>query len=151
MGAGAEIDELAIPIVRDGFALGNGLEQVQFELAWDGALGEGTEPAGLGVADGLVAGDDRPFEDLVGFDDLFHLGLDGGEIIGRDAVSEFDIVVEPGFDRRAVGELGLGPKPGDGGGHDVGAGVTQPLEVGHLLALIERFAVLLGWIGFHKD
>ncbi|MFM1944957.1 MAG: hypothetical protein RI897_3939 [Verrucomicrobiota bacterium] len=89
----------------------------------------------------MFAVDGDFFEDLVGFDDFFHLGLDGGEVIGGDAVVEFDVVVEAIFDGWSVGELGIGPEGGDGGGHDVGAGVAEPLQVAHAVPVVEGFTI----------
>jgi hypothetical protein len=41
--------------------------------------------------------------------------------------------------------LGVGPKAQDGRGHDMGAGMAEALQVGHLLTVIQRFAFV-----FHK-
>ena len=75
-----------------------------------GSLTEGAKVATLRHRQGFVAGDDDPLEGMVGFDFLFHLGLDLLEILGRDPVGEFDVVVEAVLDRRAGGELGVGPE-----------------------------------------
>ncbi len=76
---------------------------------------------------------------MVRLDFLFHFLLDLREILGRNAVRKFDVVVKAVFHRRAGGELGVGPQAGDGGGHDVGGGVADALQLGHFLAVIQRF------------
>ncbi|MGC4014774.1 MAG: hypothetical protein QM755_09715 [Luteolibacter sp.] len=74
---------------------------------------------------------------LVLLRDLLHLRLDFLEVVRGDPVLHFEVVVETALDRRAVGELGVRPDAQDGGGHDVGAGVAQAFQIGHLLALFE--------------
>ena len=68
---------------------------------------------------------------MVGLDLLLHLRLDGREVLGRDAVRQVDVVVEAVLDRRPGGELGVGPEAQDGGGHDVGAGMTKGFDFSH--------------------
>ena len=84
----------------------------------------------------LVARDDDPLERMVRFDLLFHLRLDLLEILGRDAVGQFDVVVKAVLDRRTGGELRFRPDLEDGRGQDVRSGVPQALDVGHLRALL---------------
>jgi len=50
---------------------------------------------------------------------------------------QLDIIVEAVIDRRAGGELRVGPQPGDGGGENAGAGMSDAFELGHLRALVE--------------
>ena len=68
---------------------------------------------------------------MVGFDLLFHLGLDLREILGRDAMRQFDVVIEAVLDRRTGGELRFGPDAQNGGRQNMRAGMAEPLEVGH--------------------
>src|ERR1039458_10211857 len=80
---------------------------------------------------------------MVGLDLLLHLGLDGREVLGRDAMLQFDVVVEPVLDRRTGGKLGVGPEAQDGRGHHMGARVAEPLQVVHLAAVVGCLAVIL--------
>ena len=89
---------------------------------------------------GFVAREFDALEGVVRFDLLFHLGLDLLEILGRDAVRQFDVVIEAVLDRRAGGELRFRPDVQDGRRQDVRGGMAQPLDVGHLRALLESFA-----------
>src|SRR5262249_24435918 len=104
------------------------------------AFAQRPEATALRVLNRLFSGDDDLFEDMVGFDLFLHLLLDFREILGRDPVLQIHIVVEPVFNRRTVGELGVGPEPRDGGRHDVGAGMANPLQLAHFLAIIESLA-----------
>ena len=101
-----------------------------------GAFGKAAEAAGFRHGFGFVTGDRLVFELLVFLGDLLHLGLDFLEIVGRDAVLHFEVVVEAVLHRRAIGELGIRPDAQDSGGHDVGGGVAHALEVGHLGAFV---------------
>ena len=140
---GAQINEIAVPEIRNRFVLGNLVEQIELELRRSRPLGQSAQPAALGVLDGLVARDDDLLEGMVGLDFLFHLGLDGCEVLGRDAVGAFEVVVKAGFDGRAVGELGVGPEAEDGGGHHVRARVADALQFGHFRAVIEGLAFVI--------
>ena len=80
---------------------------------------------------------------MVGLDFLFHLGLDLLKILRRDAVGKLDIVIETVLDGRAGGELGVGPEPENGGGHDMGAGMAQALQVGHFLAVVQCLSFVI--------
>src|SRR5437667_11459335 len=80
---------------------------------------------------------------MIGFDLLFHLGLDLLEILGRDAVAEFHVVVKAVLDRRTGSELGVGPEAQDGRGEHVGAGMADALQLGH-------FVPVVGSLVFHK-
>ena len=88
----------------------------------------------------LVARNDDALEGVVRFDLLLHLRLDLREILGRDAVRQFDVVIKAVLDRRPGGELRVGPDAQDGRRQDVRGGMAQALEVGHLRALLESFA-----------
>ena len=145
MWARAEIDEVAILETRDLFAFGDLVDEVEFEAGRiAGAFAEAAETAGFGHGFRFIAGDRLVFEFLVFLGDFLHLRLDFFEVVRSDPVLHFEIVVEAIFDRRAVGELGVRPNAQDGGGHDVGAGMAEPLQVGHLLALVESLAVVHG-------
>ena len=142
MRAGAEIDELAVLETRNLFAFGDLVDEVEFETGWVArAFGEATEPSRFRHGFRFFTRDRLVFELLVFLGDLAHLRLDLFEIVRGDAVLHFEIIVEPGLDGRAVGELRVRPDAQDGGGHDVGAGVPEPLQVGHLLAFVEGLAV----------
>ena len=51
---------------------------------------------------------------------------------------QLDVVVETVFDRRAAGELGVGPEPQDGGGQHMGAGMPDALQFTHFRAFIHK-------------
>ena len=53
---------------------------------------------------------------------------------------QVEVVVEPVFDGWAGSELGFGPDFQDSCGQDVGGGVAQTFDVGHLLPLFEGFS-----------
>ena len=76
----------------------------------------------------LVARDLEPLELDVRLDDLGHLRLDAGEILVGERPGDVEVVVKPGIDGRADGDLGLGEQALDRVRHDVGAGVAQSLE-----------------------
>ena len=55
-------------------------------------------------------------------------------------MAEFHVVIKAVLDRRAGGELGIGPDAQDGRGEHVGAGMADALQFGHLRAVVEGFA-----------
>ena len=105
-----------------------------------GARTERGEFAGLREGERFGARDFDALEGVVRFRLLLHLGFDLREVVGRDAVRQFDVVVEAVLDRRTGGELRFRPDLEDGRGQDVRGGMAQPLDVGHLRALLESFA-----------
>ena len=125
VGSRAEIPEVAVLVDGDGFALGDVADEVEFVLGGLIAFGESGEAAAVGEGDGFFAGDFDALEGLVLLHDFFHLGLDGFEVVGGEAVLHVDVVVEPRVDGGADGELGVGPEAEDGGGHDVGGRVAE--------------------------
>ena len=48
-----------------------------------------------------------------------------------------EIIVETVFDRWAIGELGIRPKAKDGSSHNMGTGMAEAVDVGHLSAFFE--------------
>src|SRR5438874_10353065 len=86
--AGAEIGELAVAIERDFFALGNVLDDVEFELTGRRSLTKGTKDTTLGHIECFSSRDDDTLEGVVRFDLLFHLRLDLFEEIGRASCRE---------------------------------------------------------------
>ena len=78
-------------------------------------------------------------------DDLFHLGLDRGEVVLADlnALGQVDVVVKTVVGRGAVGKVGLGIEALDGLRHDVRGGVTDDVrdlvlrELGHRTVIVE--------------
>ncbi len=143
--AGAKIPEVAILVERDLLALGDVIQQVDLELARGRAFAQACEAPALGERQRLLAADLDLLEGLVLLHDLLHLGLDLLEIVRGDAVLELEVVVESVLDRRTGRELGVRPDPQDRGGHDVGAGVPEPLQVGHLAALFQGFSGVFGF------
>jgi hypothetical protein len=79
---------------------------------------------------------------MVRFRLLLHLGFDLREVFGRDAMREFDIVVEAVLDRRTGGELRLGPDLENGGSEHVRGGMAEALDVRHRGTLLGCFAVV---------
>ena len=79
---GAEIDELAVAIERNFFVCRNILDDVQLEFAWLGAFAQRREPAFFAELERFIPRNLDPFERMVRFDFVFHLGLDLFEIIG---------------------------------------------------------------------
>ena len=140
--SGAEVDEVAVSKRADLLAFGNLLQQVEFEGARIArALAEATEATTFRHRDGFLAGDALPVEFLVLLGDLFHLRLDLLKVVRCDAmVRQVKVVVEAVFHRRAVGELGIRPQAQDGGGHHVGTGVPQTVNIRHLGAFFEGLA-----------
>ena len=134
---GAQVNEIAALVIRDRLAFGNVCEVADFEFARIArTFAERAEPAFVGIFQRLLARDGDFLESVVRLDFLFHLLLDLREIFRRDAVRQFDVVVKAVFHRRAGGKLGVGPEPDDGGGHDVGGGVPEALQIGHFLAVV---------------
>ena len=78
-------------------------------------------------------------------DDLFHLGLDRGEVVlaDLDALGQVDVVVKTVVGRGAVGKVGLGVQALDGLRHDVRGGVADDVrdlvlrELGHRTVIVE--------------
>jgi hypothetical protein len=156
---GAEVNEVAVLEIGNRLALGNLVEQVELELGDCVSLTKPAQPATFRVGDGLLARDGEFLENIVRLDLLLHLHLDGREIFGRDATKKFTltspwpsplpprerrgkrVVIEAILDGRPVGELRVGPEAQDGGGHDVGARVPDALQLGHLRAVVESFAL----------
>ena len=73
-----------------------------------------------------------------------HFLLDAEKIVRCDAVGEVHVIIKPVIHRRAGGELDVRPEATDGGGHDVGTGMAEPFQIGHLLAFVEGLAVVHG-------
>ncbi len=92
------------------------------------------------LGSGCALGAPSPLEAVIGLDLLFHLGLDLFEILRRDAVWQFDVVIKAVFNRRPGGELRLRLDLQDGGGEDVRGGMAEPFQIGHLGALVGCFA-----------
>ena len=139
--ASAEIGEFAVAIERDFFALGNVLDDIELEFAGRRSLTKGTKDTTLGHGQSFVARQDHALKGMIGFDFLFHLGLDLLEIFGRNAVIQFQIVIETVLDWRTGGELGAGPDLQDGGGQNMRRGMAEPFDVRHLRALFQSFAL----------
>ena len=134
----AQVHELAVLEEADGFPLGD----VAHALHLEGL------PLAFEVGQGLGAGFDRLLEDLVLLGDLAHLLLDLREIVGGEAVLQFEVIVETLFGGRPDVQQRVGPEPQYRGRQDVRAGVTQAHQLGHLLPLVQRLALNLRLGGF---
>ncbi len=150
--ASTQIEEIAVLEIGNRFAFGDVCEIAELEFAWvAGAFAQTAEAAAFSILNRLFARDNDFLENMVGFDLLFHLLLDLREILGGDAMREVHVVIEAVLDGRAGGELGFGPEAEDSGGHDVGAGVADALQFGHLGAFVEGFAFSLFVVVHKKD
>jgi hypothetical protein len=77
---------------------------------------------------GCLAVDHLAGEGRVAGDDLAHLGLDLGEIVGREGLRAREVVIEAVLDHRADRHLRAGIELLHGFGHDVGRVVTDEFE-----------------------
>ena len=128
---GAEIGESAVAVETDFFTLRNAFEDIQLVAAGHPALAERGELAGATEFHRLGPADHTTFEWLVLRDDLSHLCFDPGEILGRDAVPQIDVIIKSLLHRRPRRELCLGPDAQNGLGQHVGAGMTQGFQFVH--------------------
>ena len=84
----------------------------------------------------------RALEDVVRFRFFFHLGFDFFEVLRRNSMRQFDVVVETVLDRWTGGELRLPPDFENGGGENVRGGMAEALQIGHLGALLRSFSIV---------
>src|SRR6185437_16076097 len=105
----AEVDEIAVAIERNFFVWRNVFNDVDFELAWLIAIAQRSEPAFFSEIERFIARNFHFLERMIGFDLLFHLGLDLLEIFRRNAVRKIDIIIETVLDWRPGGELRFRP------------------------------------------
>ncbi len=104
-------------------------------------------------AKGLGPRDDDFLKGLICFDNALQLRLDAREIFRRNPVLQFEIVIETVFDGRAGGsELRVRPELENGRRQNVRAGMANPLQFRHFLAVVERLALRFGalWFRFHS-
>ena len=115
--AAAEIHEIAVAIDGDHAPLGELVDQLEL-------IGLACKELARPLASDLLAREREVFRH-----DLLHLGLDGGEVLGRECVLAVEVVVETVLDRRAYGDLRPWKKAEDGVGHDVRGRVPYRLEL----------------------
>lgn len=135
VGADAHVDVVALLIEGDAGVV------VQVVNVLDLVLLAALLHKGDGLGTGLLK--DGELEVLL--DDLFHLGLDRGEVVlaDLDALGQVDVVVEAVVGRGTVGKVGLGVQALDGLRHDVRGGVTDDVrdlvlrELGHRTVIVE--------------
>jgi hypothetical protein len=140
--SGAQIEKVAILVVRNLFAFGNRFQVAEFELTGIArAFAEAAESTTLRVCDCLLACDYNSFKRMIRLNLLFHFLFDLWEVVGRNAVWEIDVIIESVLNGWPGGELGFGPEPEDGGRHDVRARVPNALELGHATAVVKAFAI----------
>ena len=109
MRAGAEVCELALRVERDVRVFGQVVDQLDLIRLI----------LFLHVFDGFLARQLKALELQLFLADLAHLGLDGVEIFLREVERRVKVIIEAVVDRRADGELDLGPQTLDGLRHDV--------------------------------
>ena len=144
---GAQIEEVAIAEERDFLALGDVREIADFEFARiPRPLAEPAEAPAFRQRHRLRARHRRALEDVVRLDLLFHLLLDAREVLRRDAVLQIHVVVKAILHRRPRGKLRLRPDAEDGRGEHMRRAVAQPLNVGHLVSLLDGLA----FVGHNK-
>ena len=91
--------------------------------------------------------------------DLFHLVLDGGEIVLGDllAIGQIDIVVEAVVGSRTIGKIGLGIEALDSLGHDMGSRVTNNVryfvlgQLGHRSIVIEGLHTIVPSVSSNRS
>ena len=145
MGSRAEVGELAVAVERDRFVLGDVLNDIELELGCHTARSEGGQFTALGHSEGIGAGNFNALEDMVGLDLAFHILLDAGEILRRDAVGELEVVVKSVFHWRTCRELGLGPDFQNCRGKHMGGGVADAFEFSHGMAGFKDFLPRRTW------
>ena len=123
MRAGAEVDELAVPVEGDGLALGHVRQATELE----GDLAALTEQL-LGLGPGAL----ETLELLVLLGDAPHLLLDLDQVLGGEVMRQVEVVIETLVGGRADVQLRLWEEPEDGGAQHMGGGVTELLEGSHL-------------------
>ena len=133
---GAEIDELAVAVERNLFVRRNVFDDVELEFAGLGSFAQSGEPAFFSELERFVPRNFDPFERMVRFDFVFHLGLDLFEIIGRDAVGKIDIVIKAVLHRRARSELRFRPDFQNRRRKYVRRRMTKTLDIRHCRALL---------------
>ena len=77
----------------------------------------------------------------------FHAAVVAETYSGLAAESRMliEVVIEAVLDRRARGELRVGPDFEDGGGQNVRSRMAQALDIGHLRTLLQSFSFVRHW------
>ena len=115
--AAAQVDEGAVSIGRDDFVAA--LEIIE-ALELERIVGEAHARLGqrhLFAQERILLGHD-----------LLHLGFERGQIVGRERLLDFEIVVEAIIDGGAETDFGVGAQAAHRRGQDMGPGVTQHLH-----------------------
>ena len=133
--AGAEIPEVAVFIKGYFLSRGNVVKKIHLECAGDTTLRDKAQSPVQSQGHGLVAADHNTFEGVVVLHHLFHFLLDFGKIIRGDAVLQIHVVIEAVLHRWACGELHVVPQPRYRRRHDMGAGMAEAVQIGHLMTL----------------
>ena len=133
----AEVDEVTVLIARDFFPFRNLVDQIELETAYIvRSFSQTAKPTAFGHRFGLVPANNLLFKFLVLFGDFFHLRLDRGKVILSNSMLHVEIVVESVFAWRAVRKLSIRPYPENGSRHDVSTGMTQAIQIRHLIAFL---------------
>ena len=142
---GAEIDELSVAVIaRSASPSGMSWMISSLNLLGFRALAKAAKRARFGHARALRSRVTSTFaRKVVGLDLLLHLRLDLLEILRRDAMRQIHVVIKAVLDRRPGRELRFRPDLQNGGRQNVGGGMPQPLDIGHLGAFFGSFAIVL--------
>ena len=99
---------------------------------------------------GFLTALDRLLERLILLHHFLHLFLDLRKIFRREAVAlNVEIVIKAFVGRRTNIQQSIRPETRDGRRHDMRAGMTNPLQLGHPIALIERLALSRSLLVLH--
>ena len=118
MRTAAKVDELALPVQRYRFVIGDRGDDFGFVFLADAAE----------KVDGLLPVPNFANDRLVAIDDLAHAFFDDREIVLGEGLFAGEVVVEAVLDRGADGHLRFGPELLDGFGEDVRRIVPQEFE-----------------------
>src|SRR5258708_228625 len=109
MWAGAKIGKIAVTEQRYRLAFRDVFQNIEFEFTWLLAPTKGPQTAFPCHCESSFSTHFDLFEGLVLLHDLLHLGFDPIEIIQRDPMVEFQIVIKPMLHRGSGGKLSLWP------------------------------------------
>jgi len=113
-----EVDEVTLLVTGDDVAVGLVADQLDLQVI----------PPALEEPDRVRFRLLDALDLAVAIDDLLHLRFDGRQLVGRERLVPFEVVVEAAVDDRAHADLHVGPQLLHGVGQDVRRRVTVDLE-----------------------